>query len=476
MTIRASVATNFMPDVIIPASGCGGAIVLLSSTAKIDHSTFINCNSTGGGDGGGGGGGGGAVYAFLSDVSLIDSIGNDNRALSGGSGGFIAATSGATVTVFNSSFARNQAFLHGGAVSLVSSTLTATGKQSRFRVQDNIALTGSGGAFYLDTSSLSVTSGSVAQNSAPRGGGGAIFWRGTSPEPLATAVFAPFTIPDAVDPNGNTALFGNTRASEMVRIGFADAASVNTISATPQISGGDSILPSSPVVALLDYYNQTVRSDTRVVTVSSVNGTILTGSTVLNSGVGVRAFSIGVVKFPGTTSELIFSALGFPEIRIPIVMANCPPSQFADVILNRCNRCVSGFVYNSSLSSCRPCDAGSASMGSSTNCTKCTTGSISAIGANECTPCPFGTWAVDNQRSCGRCNSGQGVTADGTGCQKCDAGAVSTNGVCAPCELGKFSSGAEATPTVCSLCGKCNISRLCVGVACRMSAVLINGC
>ena len=326
------------------------------------------------------------------------------------------------------------------------------------------------------------------QNEAKDGGGGALLW-GFPPTRMKTAS-PPFTLIEHEEQE-NSALYGDVVASEVHSVFMQDGSvgdSAESLSAEPstfrvfqksdagkwEIDGGKPVsMTTSPEktrylkVALLDWYNQIVKSSTASIRVrlstSDQQQFKLAGSAGAAPTDGVVTFDqLAIVGPPGLAVGLLFEC---PDVDNNVrgatfraTLRPCKPGEFYNNHVESCEACASGQFSSANVTvyECDKCDTGQyQNEPQQTVCLSCTTGTYQDETAQRnCKKCDRGKFTDETtgQTKCALCAPGRWGTDQGQ-CDACGAGRYSILNAsvnCLECEAGKFQP--DPGKTGCRLC------------------------
>jgi len=293
---------SFVSNQVTNVSSAGGALYFMQTVATITNSFVHRCTSQGLG---------GAIYSqairdftgvFGAPFVIANTTLDSNVAAVNG-GGIVLAD--VRMLASSSTLASNVAMQDGGAL-LVLSSVEAVELQA-CTVINNTAANGNGGAFCLPQAKAPVLflynmSALIQNNTAPRGGGGAVFWNAstrfinisTGSQPMASILSEPWSwsppgYPTALN---NVAKYGDFVATDTVILRWCQA---ETISALPQNSSA--LVVGDASVCLTDAYNQTVNPSVGFIRVVA-NVTVFGGEyTAIVKGVANLTF--GMIDAPG---------------------------------------------------------------------------------------------------------------------------------------------------------------------------------
>ena len=239
---------------------CYSLSYLVATVMQISDSRFAECSSFGNG---------GAVSASSIAVNVSINSSLFERCYTDGGGGGIAATDGAVVSVSGSTFRGNSAYGYGG------------------------------GGLYAAESQLVISSLSCDGNTAPSGGGAALYWQGDT-EP----VFAFDAVANSSSSKRALSISSNSMCgpSNTARYGPCIASSSKKLQVTsspdssqPAYAG----LPFPVLVEVWDAYNQTVTSESTsgIKVVTSLNGELNPDPSVSLQGGVLSIVDSGIARF-----------------------------------------------------------------------------------------------------------------------------------------------------------------------------------
>eukprot|EP00698_Gefionella_okellyi_P001798 TRINITY_DN11643_c0_g2_i1.p1 TRINITY_DN11643_c0_g2~~TRINITY_DN11643_c0_g2_i1.p1 ORF type:complete len:3137 (+),score=765.64 TRINITY_DN11643_c0_g2_i1:40-9411(+) len=282
----------------------GGAIGCVSSAAP----NLINCAMTSNVASQGGG-----AVSCIGCQSLVVTGGifQNNAASSNGGGAVLLSGTLGTAVVTGAQFVSNVAFNSSGGALTV--TTTAISVQGGLFASNQAA---AGGAMFLSCATVglcNVTNVAFAGNSALTGGGGAMFWDNQSPTLLSN-----------INNGGNQAIYGPFVASSPKQLLFSQ--SFNTSVASGQQ------FPVSVVVAVQDFYGQTVSTDFNTIVeaklvqtgnVSAEQGSVQ-GSAAAPAIGGLAVFSsLSIIGPPGNNFLMEFSANALTPVSLVVRVRAC---------------------------------------------------------------------------------------------------------------------------------------------------------
>ena len=507
--------------------GYGGVFGVIGSRIQIVESGFANCTATGGG---------GAVWSepfqcFGSAASsaaeiIVRNSRFENCSTDESGGALLVSTvdmsnESVSVSILSTVFAGCSAQVDGGAMKVVGPSVSAQVVGSSFSscqagsrggaisaeaeaqlntanvtFQGNTALGLGGGAVYISNAFASLSGLTCLSNTAPVGGGGAVYWEGAR-----TPSIAP-DLSQLCNSAGNTAMYGPCIASafKYLRLGFTDASS-----AALYYAG----IPFELIAVKLDFYNQTIASDSSsVLQVStSLAGQLeidpsvsLLGSTVSRILHGI--VSLSVILKP-TFTNLSFRTGSSSLVSQPFIFAQGPDDQSSPrvqmlsnvlrvVLQNGSHVCPAGYILHldderamSGQAACSLCQPGTYSVD------PLAPRADSLTGAPACLNCPaggncfqggrvvtftLGVWVVSSgmyrlvscprgfaltnttatglfshdAQQCGPCLPGYFVL-DPLTCALCPAGFYCAGGTAprAPCPSSTFSQAGANASTAC---------------------------
>lgn len=307
---------------------------------------------------------GGVLIESSSLVSINSTEFRYNEATSGGGLGIINSL---FVSIWNSTFAHNEGLLGtGGAMLLHSTVASITGSvfKSNFAYnggggmhgtqtdnlvvsssvfQDNEVAEGSGSAIYLAESAHVNVSGIYFDGNSALQGGGTVFWEASSgmPEPSNLINANTFT-------GTNIALYGTNVATDAHRLQLSDSNNY-------EVNDYSTAIP--PVVAyVVDFYDQTVRTESKALVVASLLLTTLCyKSTGYVTGGFVQQLSVGASNF---TSLYAYCDPGY---YMPVNLTSAIGNSFLTSYFTlHFRECVRGEYFSDSI--CTPCEEGTYSL------------------------------------------------------------------------------------------------------------------
>ena len=411
---------NSATCILDSCSSEGGAIKVVSSTINLDTVIFTNNSVTSLNSYSSNGG---AIYALSSLIYSKKCDFSMNAADQGGAIYLQGLTAeypannavvlyGDSIYYSNFSTYYNNSAKYGGAIYLINSkenyfigdsisSNTASNDGAGFyfsstrvsivssTISYNTATLGSGAGIYSSLTQLTVSSSYFTANHALLGGGACIFWFRNS---FSQSSYIPIVL-DVIFSN-NIALYGNEVASNAHRIKISDT------TLTYGFQNSSTAIYPPFIVSLIDYYNQTVLTDSSSVAFATPSS--------FWAGENTKSFTQGVVTF----SNILFNSAPNTTISLYIRSQTVfDVGYFASDTLNiTSNPCYPGFSYVSSSDSfrCVGCSAGTYSDKlMSTTCTACPVGTYSLAHATFCLNCSAGTYGPQTGlTSCISCISG----------------------------------------------------------------------
>ena len=338
------------------SSGWGGAISIVGGLLSVHATAFLNCSSAAGG-------GAVAAAAFVcyghskeSTVLVLESCTFEGCATAG-SGGAIQIIGNATsLDLSASDFATCTSSGSGGAVS-VSSGAFAKVEDCAFFGNSAHDQGGGGGALHSEDATLLLHKVICARNTAPRGGGGALFWSGDKAPVLTSWCGA----------------------------GYYAESDIHCV--PPDCPSA--CLPCEPG------------------TFSIVQGS-LNSSTCILCDPGTFSSSTGVSACNGCPAGTFSTAAGAIVV---LTCIDCGAGSFSGQSSTGCSVCLPGSYSNGRAAACFGCSAGTYSTtigaGTSALCTACLQGLYSLEAASTCSRCSAGTFSsASGATSCHACAEG----------------------------------------------------------------------
>ena len=377
------------------SQGQGGALSAVGATVSITASSFKNCTAIEGG---------GALAAtgftcygtaepFNTSVTIADSK-FDSCSSYGSGGAVFVESSSVKLTAASSRFIGCRSAAMGGALAAVDG---GTVKITESFFSSNSASGFGGGAFYAQYAQLTLHGVSANDNIAAAGGGGVLYWRGIYP-PLFISWCTAGTYPDPA------------------------------FECSPSNCAG-TCLPCDKGT----YYTGLGAESKASCALCSPGtfGSMMGSSSCTSCGPGTFSTAVGPIR---ANTCLLCAAGSYSETKGSSVCLICDEGTFATM---------------EGSTSCQSCFAGSylSSTGATdpNNCTVCPAGAFSGSAASSsCDPCDIGMFSASNASSCSICAAGTFSSAAGSlSCRECGPGTYSLEQAtaCIACTPGTYFSG-----------------------------------
>jgi hypothetical protein len=285
--------------------------------------------------------------------------------------------------IVDTDFTSNLASLSGGGL-YFSGAYDLVVKRCVFA--GNIAWQGSGASMWISGSlNATVSDNRFVNNTAPNGGGGAVFWVVTS------GMGVPQGLENNVLSENNTALYGETVATDEYKLVLDSS---NTYVVTDYTT---SYIPPL-VVYVVDFYGQVVRTQSSTVVVASV----LSSSTWCYDSVGYVTGGFVLPVSGGVSNFTAMSVYCDPGYFMPINLTCTTENAFLSTYFEMSFRsCETGEYYGDHI--CTMCEDGTYSLTdpSSTSlsdltdvCKECPSGSLDCYG--DVIEIRKGYWRISN--------------------------------------------------------------------------------
>ena len=495
--VSASTVNHNVLSAVGSTGGGGAGISCLKSKVHVADSNITDNNA---GEKNGGGGwftfcsltsgdsswqfnrasdGGGMYYGMMSTIKIRSSYVSSNSAST--SGGGIFCNSCSELNIQKSYFANNEAQQSGGAVNLLS---TPVAKFTSVGLDNNVARNGGGGAVNMFRSLfLDIQTSSLTRNRAPNGGGGGILW-GFYPSDMRRLAASSLPIKLLqVSHSGNEAAYGDWVASVEHSLFMSDGPVdplQTDVPASLIAEGNRAYLGSSAgdwgftsggnvfsyqgrflQVALVDWYNQIVRTSTTMIKLSSPH--TLSGEFEVLPSEGIAVYkNFKIVARPTSVVQVLFESTTTTLVRgrpFQTILRNCTQGEHLDAVSMACVECKEGTsngLHRHASSSCTPCLPGEFQ---------------DERGKAVCNACPAGQFQENaGQVSCESCKLGKytGMKTTKSECVDCVPGMAGGDipGICEPCSKGKIA--ADGAMAECTSCGSGQYSSIEGGTTCHI--------
>lgn len=363
----------------------------------------------------------------ISELSITNNSFSNNFANNGGS---LSITNVKLLLIENNQFITNSASYNGGCIYLSSSNGLV---QNNLFLNNSVESIGGSSIFIASSENIEILNNKFITNQVILGGG-AIYWIKNSmnePKGLKTNIFM-----------NNSASYGENIATEVTQI-------VSQVLSYNITTYGVSIPPI--LITLLDYYNQTVASDSDTVVEVNIIESSCSGYSTKIEGSSVLVFHNGIANFseihpycaPGDSLTLEFHTSGLSKVfstNVVLYFRECEVGEYSNG--QECIICEHGtYSFNTNIptdsSICKSCPSNTLSCYGSTLVLKEGFWRISS-NSIDIFSCPYGSKACKGGETiniescnigyegplCGVCQSGYGLHTATKTCVECSGVSV----------------------------------------------------